>query len=170
MKKYFLFLFIPIVLNSCKNNSETEKSEVAVSAKSFDKIAQMQWLLGTWTNENGEEFSQETWSKENDSMFSAFSFIEVKGEVVFAETMALEQKAGNLFLTVATANQKDEKPITFKMVSSENGQVTFENKKHDFPERITYTNPTKDSLHAWIEGTLNEEAKKVNFFFSRKID
>ncbi len=168
MKKYLLFVLFPVLLNSCKNNSKTENSETEITEENFEKIAQLQWLLGTWTNESGEEFSQETWSKENASSFTAFSFTQVGKETVFSETMALEQKGDSLLLTVLTANQKDEKPVTFKMVSSENGQFTFENKNHDFPERIIYTNPVKDSLHAWIEGTVNGEAKKVDFYFSRK--
>ncbi|WP_410005827.1 DUF6265 family protein [Aequorivita nionensis] len=168
MKKYFLFILFPLLLNSCKNNSEVEKSETEIVAKSSEKIDELQWLLGTWINQNGEEFSQETWSQESPSSFTAFSFTQVGKETVFAETMALEQKADSLLLTVATAKPEQEKPVTFKLISSENGQFTFENKNHDFPQRIIYTKPAKDSLHAWIEGTLNGEAKKVDFSFSRK--
>ncbi|HPE82962.1 MAG: hypothetical protein KDC94_07135 [Aequorivita sp.] len=168
MKKYLLFLVFPLLLNSCKNSSKAEESKEEIVTKSFEKIDQLQWLLGTWVNQNGEEYSQETWSAENDSTFTAYSFIEAnKKKVVFAETMALEQKADSLLLTVATANQNDVKPVTFKMISSENGQFTFENKDHDFPQRIIYTNPAKDSLHAWIEGIVNGESKKVDFYFSR---
>src|SRR5690606_5590003 len=165
MKKYFLLICIPLLLNSCKNNSESEK---AVLTENSEKIDQLQWLLGTWINENGEEFSQESWSQENPSTFTAFSFTQVGKETVFAETMALEQKADSLLLTVATANQNEKKPVTFKMVSSEKGKFIFENKNHDFPQRIVYTNPAKDSLHAWIEGNVNGEAKRVDFSFSRK--
>jgi len=165
MKKYFLLICIPLFLNSCKNNSESEK---AVLTENSEKIDQLQWLLGTWINENGEEFSQESWSQENPSTFTAFSFTQVGKETVFAETMALEQKADSLLLTVATANQNEKKPVTFKMVSSEKGKFIFENKNHDFPQRIVYTNPAKDSLHAWIEGNVNGEAKRVDFSFSRK--
>lgn len=168
MKKYLFLLLGILVMNSCKNNSEVKNSEIVISTKNFEKIDQLDWLLGTWVNETGEEFSQETWSKENDSMFSAFSFTQVANQTEFAETMALELKGENLLLTVATANQNDEEPVTFKMISSEEGQFTFENKNHDFPERIIYSNPVKDSLHAWIEGTINGEAKKVDFYFSRK--
>ncbi len=168
MKKYLLVIFLPLLLNSCKNNSEAEKPEKEITAKSFEKMNQLKWLLGTWTNESGEEFSQESWSKENDSMFTAFSFTQVANETVFAETMALEQKTDSLFLTVVTANQNDAIPVTFKLISSEKGQFTFENKNHDFPERIIYTNPVKDSLHAWIEGTVDGETRKANFYFSRE--
>lgn len=168
MKKYFLFIALPILLNSCKNNSGSENSETKVVVKNYEKIEQLEWLLGTWTNEDGEEFSQETWSKENDSTFTGFSFIEINGETVFAETMALEQKYERLLLTVATANEKGSSPVTFTFISSEEKKFIFENKSHDFPERIIYTNPVKDSLHAWIEGTVDNESKKVDFNFTRK--
>lgn len=168
MKKLLLLFLALIILNSCKNNSDAEKPKTEITSEKFEKIDQLQWLLGTWINQNGEEFSQETWSQESPSSFTAFSFTQVGKETVFAETMALEQKADSLLLTVATAKPEQEKPVTFKLISSENGQFTFENKNHDFPQRIIYTNPAKDSLHAWIEGTLNGEAKKVDFSFSRK--
>ena len=168
MKKYLLLLLFPFLLYSCKNDSRAEKSEAKIESKKFEKIDQLQWLLGTWVNQKGNEYSQETWSRENDSTFTAYSFVEVnKKKVVFAETMALEQKDGLLILTVATANQNEKKPVTFKLISSEKGQFTFENKNHDFPQRIVYTNPVKDSLHAWIESTENGEAKRIDFSFSR---
>lgn len=168
MKKHLLLIFLISLLYSCKNNSEEKKPESEVVARSYEEIKQLEWLLGTWTTESGEEFSQETWTKENDSTYTAFSFTEIAGKTVFAETMALEEKADNLMLTVLTANTKDAKPVTFKMISSEKGEVTFENKNHDFPERIIYTNPAKDSLHAMIKGTVDGEVKKIDFRFSRK--
>lgn len=169
MNKYLLFLLLPVLLISCKNNSEGEKSETAIVQKNYEEIAKLQWLIGTWTNESDKQYSQETWSQENDSIFTAYSFVEEdKKKVVFAETMALEQKGDDLILTVATANQNDSKPVKFKMISLENGQVTFENKNHDFPERITYANPVNDSLHAWIEGKVEGEVRKIDFKFSRK--
>tara|TARA_B100000949_G_scaffold133397_1_gene117542 strand:- start:33 stop:542 length:510 start_codon:yes stop_codon:yes gene_type:complete len=169
MKKLLVMLLLSFLLNSCKNNSEAEKTETTISSKKYDKINQLRWLLGTWVNQNGEEYSQETWSAENDSTFTAYSFVEVnKKKVVFAETMALEQKGENVLLTVAVANQNDKKPVTFKMISSDKGKVTFENKNHDFPQRIVYTNPIKDSLHAWIEGEVEGELKKVDFKFSKQ--
>ncbi|QQX75662.1 MULTISPECIES: DUF6265 family protein [Aequorivita] len=169
MNKYLLFLLLPLVFIACRENPERKNANTAAAEENFEMIEQMQWLLGTWVNQNGEEYSQETWSAENDSTFTAYSFVEVnKKKVVFAETMALEQKGENLLLTVAVANQNDKKPVTFKMISLENGQVIFENKNNDFPQRIVYTNSAKDSLHAWIEGTENGEPKKIDFSFSRQ--
>lgn len=169
MKKYFLPLLFPFLLNACKDSSEAQKAEAETVSKESKRIEGLQWLLGTWANQQGNTYSQETWSKENDSTFTGYSFVEVnKKEVVFAETMALEQKGTDLLLTVATANQKDKKPVTFKRVVSEKGQFAFENKTHDFPQRIVYAQPATDSLHAWIEGNVAGEFRKVDFHFSRK--
>lgn len=152
---------------SCKNDIK-DTSESIVSNKKYKKIQQLDWLLGTWTNESADKFSQETWSRENDSTFTAFSFTQIAEETVFAETMALEQKGDRLLLTIATADEKNSAPITFRLVSSEENQFIFENKKHDFPQQITYTHPAMDSLYAFIEGRINNENKKMEFKFSRK--
>lgn len=167
MRTYIFFLVLGILMISCKNNSEEGNSISEIAGGKY-KIDQLQWLLGTWIHESGNEFSQETWSMESKNAFSAFSFIQVNNQTVFAETMALEQKGKKLLLTVATPTQNANPPVTFILVSTENGRFTFENKQHVFPERIIYTNPTKDSLHAWIEGNIDGEKKKIDFYFFRE--
>lgn len=169
MKKYALFLFLPFLFNSCRNTSEAERKNVETAHNTFEGIKKLHWLLGTWVNQEGNTYSQETWSQENDSTFTAFSFVEDdKKEIVFAETMALEQKRGNLWLTVAMAKGNGTEPVTFKMVPSAAGQFTFENRGHDFPQRIVYTHPAKDSLHTWIEGAINGQPRRMDFHFSRQ--
>lgn len=167
MRNYLLLLFAVLLLNSCKNNSEAEEPESETATKSFEKMEQLNWLLGTWVNEFTPEFSKESWTKENDSTFSAFSFTKVHNDTVFAETMVLQQRDGDLLMTVADA-PNNKNPVTFKLISSERGQFIFENKKHDFPKRIIYTNPVKDSLVAWIEGPVDGENKKLYFHFSKE--
>lgn len=163
-----LLLCLPLMMNSCKNNSEIDRSELEVSNNSFEKLNELQWLLGTWINKTDGKFSKENWIKDNDSTFSAFSYTEVGKDTVFAETMLLQQKEGNLFLTAAEADEENRTIVTFKLIPSEKGQFIFENKEHDFPERIIYTNPSKDSISAWIEGTINGEKKTIYFPFSRE--
>ncbi len=168
MKKYLLLLIVIPLLYSCKNNSETEKPETETASKNFEKIEQLNWLLGTWVNEFTPEFSKESWTRENDSTFSAFSFTKVHNDTVFSETMFLQQKDGKLLMTVTEASENGDVPVTFRLVSSEKMQFVFENKKHDFPKRIVYTQPVKDSLVAWIEGPVDGENKKLYFHFSKE--
>lgn len=172
MKKYILLALFSLTLISCKNNSESEtdseleKLETEPVAKNYEKMQELQWLLGTWVNEFTPEFSQESWTKKNDSIYMGFSFTTVSNDTVFAERISLQQKEDYLFLTVSDA-LKSGAPIIFTLASSDNKQFVFENKKHDFPQRIVYSQPVKDSLHAWIEGPVDGENKKLHYYFSK---
>lgn len=169
MQKYFLLLLLPTLLFSCKDTIEKNVPTSETAVADTQKIAQLKWLLGTWVNQDGDAYSQETWSMENDSTFTAYSFVEMnKKEIVFAETMALEKKGEDLVLTVASASEDGARPVSFNMISIDSGRVIFENRNHDFPQRIVYTYPAKDSLHAWIEGLEDGTSKKVDFSFNRK--
>lgn len=167
-KSIFLLLTILFVFSACKNKSEDlENSEEMFAENQYEKLQELNWVLGEWINKEEDEYSKETWIQDNDSTFSAFSYTQVGLDTVFAENLVLEQKGENLFLTAIAYNQNDDLPVTFKKIPSEKGLFAFENKNHDFPERIIYTNPVKDSIHAWIEGTVNGEPRKVDFYFER---
>lgn len=81
--------------------------------------------------------------------------------------MSLQENKDGVFMTVNVPNQNDA-PVTFKMIPSEAGIFTFENKAHDFPKRISYSNLVKDYIHAWIEGNVEGEDRKVDFYFERE--
>lgn len=168
MKIKILLALLSILLISCKNNPEPINSEPEILTRNFEKLEQLNWLLGTWINESDTKYSKESWTKENDSTFTAYSYTQVGNDTVFAETVLLQEREGNLFFTAAEADEKNRTVVTFKMIPSEKGKFVFENKEHDFPQQITYTNPTKDSIHAWIEGTINGMSKTVDFYFSKK--
>ncbi|MAP79566.1 MAG: hypothetical protein CL526_00625 [Aequorivita sp.] len=169
MKKH-IFIIAVVLLGflSCKNKEGDAVNNQNKSEAEAEKLVKLQWLLGTWINEKENDFSQETWTRENDSSFTGYSFREVSGEVVFAEAMVLQLKNGDLNLTVASPKKPHEKPVTFVMVASEGDKFIFENKSHDFPQKIIYWQPVKDSLHAWIEGVENGNTKKIDFYFSKK--
>lgn len=168
MRNYVLMLIVLTVLISCKNNTKVENLDESVAVvKNYDQINQLQWLLGTWVNEFTPEYSKESWIQENDSTYSAYSFTRVRQDTVFAESIILQQKEGNLLMTVADA-PNNENAVTFRLISADSGQFIFENKNHDFPQRIVYTNPVKDSLYAWIEGPVEGEMKKLHFHFSKE--
>ncbi|QAA80265.1 hypothetical protein EI546_00290 [Aequorivita sp. H23M31] len=154
-------------LTSCKENSKLISPETNTTIERFKKLNEFNWLVGSWVNRSGNKFSKETWTKENDSTLSAFSYTQIEKDTVFVELMLLQQKNDSVILTVTDGRNKND-IVPFKLISSDNGEHTFENKQHDFPERIIYTNPTQDSIHAWILGTLNGEARKVDFYFARE--
>ena len=54
------------------------------------------------------------------------------------------------------------------MTSNENENLTFENPKHDYPNKIVYKKINNDSLVATIYGIKNGKVSKENFPMKRK--
>lgn len=169
MRNFFLLLSVVVLMGSCKNDVETDKPEVELKSPDYEKLSEMQWLLGEWINIEDGMISKETWSKKNVNTYTGFSFRLLRKDTVFAEKMLLQQINDDLLLTVTTVDQNQEDdPVTFKLISSKNKQFVFENKRQEFPKRIAYANKGSNSLHAWIEGSVLGENKKIDFHFSRK--
>lgn len=147
IKSYVFFLLLIFSIICCKKNHE-----IQVDTNNFSKIKQMNWLLGNWENLSNESYFKEIWSTENDSTLIAKSFITVKKDTVFYETINLIQCNDSLFYIVSLKDQNDAKPISFLATSMTKNKFVFENVKHDFPSKITYTKITSDSLVAEISG------------------
>jgi hypothetical protein len=71
------------------------------------------------------------------------------------------------YYSVNVRNQNLNDIVDFKLVSSTNRTFVFENKKHDFPQSITYQYKAPDTLIAWIEGFVKGEQKKETFLMWR---
>lgn len=173
MRNRLLLLFVVALMSNCKDNVDTEKlelePELEIETSDSKGLNDFKWILGEWIHEEDEMISKEIWSKKNDNTFTGFSFRLLRKDTVFAEKMVLQDINDDLLLTVTTIDQNQEDdPVSFKLISLGNKQFVFENKKHDFPKRITYSNPVNDKIHAWIEGDVLGENKKIDFHYSRK--
>jgi hypothetical protein len=163
--KTIIYCFANLIFfNACwSGNPGSERSEPA----RFKKLNQLEWLLGSWANLSDEGNFYENWARTNDSVFTAFSYMTISGDTVFSESVTLEMLGNDLLYIVSVADQNDAKPVSFKLVSSNKGEFVFENKEHDFPQRIIYKNPTPDSLHAMIEGMINGKFSRQDFPMKR---
>lgn len=167
MFRVVIIMSVLTLFLSCKN--EVKKEVVSEEIK-FGKILELGWLEGNWTNINDERRSYEKWVQINDSTMSSFSYVMVENDTVFVEVVNLQERFNGVFFTVTVPDQNNSEAVTFKLIPSEKGIFTFENKAHDFPQRITYSNPVKDSIHAWIEGVVDGEFKRVDFPYKRVSD
>lgn len=169
MRNLFLLLFVTVLVSSCKNDSKTEVPDLNEETAKYERLNEMKWLLGKWVNEEDGMISKEHWSQKNESTYIGMSFRLLRKDTVFAEKMVLQEKDDAVIMTVSTMEgNKEVDPVRFKLVSSNNKKFEFENNKNDFPKRIIYTNPKKNKIHAWIEGDVLGEKKKIDFHYSRK--
>ena len=152
------------IVFSCQKKEEKPGSSV----KTYAQIEKANWLLGNWGNTTKEGILTENWTKQNDSVFAGESYFVVGKDTVFSEKIALEQKGDSLFYVPVIKNQNQGKPVSFALTSAKGNQLVFENPKHDFPQKVTYTKITADSLVAEISGMKDGKAGKETFPMKKK--
>jgi Domain of unknown function (DUF6265) len=126
-------------------------------------IEKAQWILGRWEYIDKEGLLTEEWTKQNDSVFVGYSSYVMHGETLFEEQLRLEQRDKQLYYIPTVKNQNGGKAVEFKLTAITANSFVFENPAHDFPQTISYTHPTKDSLVAEISGTENGKFKRQQF-------
>lgn len=137
------------------------------NVKTFEKLEQTNWLIGTWENASDEGLLTEHWKKENDSMYFGESYLIIGEDTVFSEKITLMQDQKELYYIPTVNNQNDGKPVKFKLSSCSEKQLVFVNPKHDFPQKIEYRLITNDSLVAEISGKVDGKTKAETFPMKR---
>jgi len=157
MKKLLIvFIVLSFILSSC-NFNESPKTE----------LEKFEWLIGSWKNINEERELHETWIKVNDTLMSGKSYMLLLKDTVFSETILIQSIGNDIYYVPTVIDQNHGKAIPFKLISVSNGEFIFENEKHDFPQRISYSNPKQDSLHAYVEGEENGQFQRSDFFLKK---
>lgn len=140
---------------------------IAWTVKQTNDIKKAEWLIGTWENETPKGSIYETWSKTNDNEFSGKSYIIKDKDTIVFENIRLVQEHNGLFYIPTVKSQNDALPIRFAAKTISKTQLVFENPQHDFPQIISYTKITSDSLVAEISGTKNGKEHKQKFPMKR---
>ena len=109
----------------------------------------------------------ESWQVVSDKEMSSRSYMLRGSDTVILEKVSLVQNNDGIFYIPEVADQNQGKPVSFRLVNADKMKFTFENKEHDFPQRIIYHIVTKDSIHAWIEGTKNGKEMKSDYYFKK---
>lgn len=122
------------------------------------------WIEGNWKLNSTSELSFENWTIVNDSTLSGKSILISENDTV-AEILRIE-RIGKNWVYIATVNQS--KPVLFSLIENANNVYEFENKEHDFPQKIVYKLIQDDLLLVWIEGFFNQKFNKIEFEFSKK--
>ncbi|MGE4346448.1 MAG: DUF6265 family protein [Flavobacteriaceae bacterium] len=135
-----------LLLVSCKKENQVE----------YEKLAKAEWLLGNWQHNSSDGLFSEKWNVKNDSTFLGNSSFVIEGKVVFSEEVNLVQRGKDLFYAVKITSEPYE-PTEFKLTSSSENKLVFENPENDFPKKITYNRIHNDSIYAEISGGGNPQ-------------
>jgi hypothetical protein len=163
--KYFFALAIASSFISCKNSNNINTTENPLT--NFSELEKANWLLGEWQSNSPEGNATEVWEKENDSTFVGKSYFVIGKDTVSSESISLQQNGKDLFYIPTVKGQNNGQPVKFALTSSPNKQLVFENTKHDFPQKISYTQITNDSLLAEISGKMDGKQNSQKFSMTR---
>jgi hypothetical protein len=154
MKKAILVLILALTFTSC------------LKSKEISKIVVADWLLGNWENKSDDGDLLETWKKVNDSIYDGESYF-IKGkDTLHFEKIQIKQKGEALYYIATIKGQNDDQPVTFKYNDTIEKQLVFENPKHDYPQKISYSQITKDSIVIQISGS--QQGKPSSSKYSMK--
>lgn len=158
MNRILLIIFV-LLLQACTN----EKKESS-------KLERSTWLLGYWEMRSpGGSSVTESWVRIDDTSFAgAGKFMDSSGNVVSSEEIRIVLRDGKLCYIPIVDNQNDGEAITFTEADHSDSIMVFENKEHDFPQRIVYTRIGNDSMLAYIEGDVDGETRRIEFPYRKQ--
>jgi hypothetical protein len=125
------------------------------------------WLIGTWENKTPKGKLYETWTRANDSMYQGKSYMLRDKDTMVFETMRLVLREGRLCYIPTVADQNSGQPVVFRQNGPGGTDMIFENPEHDFPQRITYKQLSKDALMAAIRGIKDGKERSQQFPMKR---
>jgi hypothetical protein len=137
-----------------------------VSCASNDPFKKLDKLTGIWTMNTDQGPLYEEWSKQtNNSMYGKSYMINGTDSIVM-EMVELKKQGDSVVFEPIVKGQNNDKPVSFKLVNSDTAFI-FENKGHDFPQRVIYKFIGNDSIVARIEGKKDGQDGSVEYYYSR---
>lgn len=118
---------------------------------------------GKWKMDFDKADIYEEWSIINNTELIGKSYSLDNEIQEISETLYLK-KFDDTWAYVAIP--KNQIITLFRLIESSSNRFVFENKEHDFPQRIIYKFLEDGKLRASIEGEINGELKRKEFSFT----
>ena len=123
------------------------------------KVEALGWLEGRWEGTKDGVAMEEAWSSVKGGALLGMHRDVKEGRMVSFEFLRIQETPEGVSYF---ASPRSRPPVPFLLVEAGERRVVFENKQHDFPQRILYWLDASGLLHARIEGpqagkTVSEE-------------
>lgn len=133
-----------------------------------DPLASAAWLAGCWTQNGREAGSVEQWMPPAGGLMLGMARGVRQGRAVEFEFLQL--RAGDDGRLRYIAQPQGRPPTEFALLSRTAGEqatLVFENRAHNFPQRVSYRRTGADRLLARIEGEISGKPLGVDFEMQR---
>ena len=132
-------------------------SSVDAQALSIKNVA---WLAGCWEMRDGDRVVEERWMPPRAGSMLGVGRTTRGTKLVEHEYIVLTERDGRL---AYEAHPSGQATATFMSQPITGREVVFEDPTHDFPQRVGYKSTGPGQLLAWVEGTSNGKARRIEF-------
>jgi hypothetical protein len=145
-------LILGIVLVGCLSLSAEDPAKKVT-------VNDLGWLAGSWSGTVNGITTEETWLAPKGGNMLGVNRTTGGKATAFEFMRIAEGKTGLAYFA-----QPSGKPSTeFPMKEFTGKKVVFENKEHDFPQRVIYQLTADGELHARIEGEINGKSRSMEW-------
>ncbi len=127
-------------------------------------VDQLAWLAGCWERVSGATVVEEQWMAPRGGMMLGMGRTVVGGRVREYEMLRVFEAGDTL---VYGSTPSGQAYAEFRAPTIGDRSVVFENRSHDFPQRIGYRAIRSDSLIAFIEGPRGGTVRRIEFPYAR---
>jgi len=125
---------------------------VAADEASLDDLL---WMAGSWEGSTGDVAMEEIWTEPRGGVMLGLHRDVPSDRPAFFEYLRIEQRESSV---VYIASPRGKGATEFILVSADAAGVVFENRLHDFPQRIIYRR-RGELLIARVEGDVSGDLR-----------
>jgi hypothetical protein len=140
-------------------------STAPASSPSSTDLAKLTWLTGTWTGVSDGVTMEETWSSAQGGGMLAMHKDTKEGRMTSFDFFRVSPDSAGR--PCYYASPLGRTPVAFCAIELGKSRVVFENREHDFPQRILYWLQPDGRLHARIEGTIGGREQAEDWTWTR---
>lgn len=135
------------------------------------------WLKGTWEMIRSAGGTRlEIWIPYQEKSLAGRGLMLNENDTTMLEQILIQYRDPDYFYIATIPDQNNGNPIEFKLVKTQGTTYTFENPKHDFPQRIVYQfkpiaeQENSDLIHAdsLLVRVETMDGNGIDYGFSRK--
>jgi hypothetical protein len=136
----------------------------AIHAQATTEIPAIGWLAGCMEQRSATRLVEEQrMAPVAGTMLGMGRTSTAKGVTEYELTLIKQDGARLLY----EAHPSGQTPTTFVATVANSDSVVFAAPEHDFPQRVGYRRVGRDSVTAWIEGTMRGAQRRMEFPYRR---
>ncbi|MCS3798159.1 DUF6265 family protein [Niastella sp. OAS944] len=124
-------------------------------------------LTGLWKMDSKRGALYEEWQVSGDNQLTGRSYKISNNDTIVLENVVISLQGNAIFYTPVVRDQNNQQPVPFKLISYNNNRYVFENKEHDYPQRVIYELISSNEIRARIEGNKNGKESGSDFNYTR---